>query len=123
MPATRPVGYGGTRLRGPHGPVKPQPGTSRMKVRATLIVSSTIFALGACKDSGLPDRNLPLDQAEHRAPDALVQAVHPNAGVPAAAPAGEGHEPTMIARPITVGGQVFQASGMPARMSEGSLRA
>lgn len=94
-----------------------------MNARATLIVSSAILALGGCKDSGLPDRNLPLDQAEHRAPDALVQAVHPLSRAGSTDAQAGSHDTTMVARPITVGGQVFQASGMPTRMSAGSLRA
>ena len=80
-----------------------------MRARAPLVATSAaVFALAGCKDLGLENRNYPHEQAAHRPPDALVMAVHPEtrpAHVPAAAP----HE-TMV-RPISVGGQLFMASG------------
>ena len=110
-----------------------------MRARASLLATTAVLALGACKDSGLPDRNLPIDEAAHRPPDALVQAVHPDTrpggGMPAdptPAAAAEGHaampnDPahagvSMATRPVTVGEQTFIASGMPVSMGAGSLR-
>ena len=90
-----------------------------MKARASLF-AATIIALAGCKDSGLPDRNLPIDEAQHRAPDALVQAVHPESR-----PEAEGAEAhagmSMATRPITIGGQTFAASGTPASMDAAGL--
>ena len=91
-----------------------------MKARATLLATSTaILALAGCKDSGLPDRNLPLEEAEHRAPDALVQAVHPETRPDDGADAHGAM--SMATRPITVGEQTFIASGTPVTMDAAGL--
>ena len=116
-----------------------------MRARATLFATAiAVVGLSACKDSGLPDRNLPLDEAAHRPPDALVQAVHPETrpggGMPndpthaaaAGMPADEVHAAmpddaahagvSMATRPITVGEQTFVAAGRPVNMDAASLR-
>ena len=91
-----------------------------MKARATLFATVALVGLSACKDSGLPDRNLPIEDAEHRAPDALVQAVHPESR-----PEAEGADAhgglSMATRPVTIGDQTFAASGMPATMDASGL--
>ena len=92
-----------------------------MRARATLLATSAaILTLAGCKDSGLPDRNLPFEEAEHRAPDALVQAVHPDTrpGADAADPHGA---MSMATRPITVGEQTFVAAGTPITMDAAGL--
>ena len=106
-----------------------------MRARATLIATAAIAALAGCKDSGLPDRNLPFDEAAHRPPDALVQAVHPetraggmpddptHAGATGAMPNDAAHGAmSMATRPITVGEQTFAASGQPVDMGAAALR-
>ena len=91
-----------------------------MRARATLVATSAaVFALAGCKDLGLENRNYPHEQAAHRPPGALVQAVHPEtrpAHVPATAP----HE--TMARPISVGGQTFMASGGAGRIPSIALK-
>jgi hypothetical protein len=101
-----------------------------MRASIRLLASlAAIAALGGCRDSGLPDRNLPFEEAAHRPPDALVQAVHPETRAghdPAAGamPQDEAHAgASMAARPITVGEQTFVASGQPLAVGAGSLRA
>ena len=95
-----------------------------MRVRASLIAAAGAALVAAgCRDSGLPDRNLALEDARHRAPDALVQAVHPETN-PALhiAAADEAHGTSMTTGPVTVGEQTFQAAGRPIPMSDASLR-
>lgn len=91
-----------------------------MRARATLLATSAamLFLVG-CKDSGLPDRNLPFAEAEHRAPDALVQAVHPETR-PADGADAHGAM-SMATQPITVGEQTFVASGTPVSMDAAGL--
>ncbi|HEX6590247.1 MAG TPA: hypothetical protein VF039_14670 [Longimicrobiales bacterium] len=89
-----------------------------MRARATLFATIAVVAVAGCKDSGLPDRNLPIDEAAHRAPDALVQAVHPEtrAGAEGAAamPTDEAHAGAATqSRAITIGEQTFLPAGMP----------
>ena len=93
-----------------------------MRARATLFATLAIVALAGCKDSGLPDRNLPIDEATRRPPDALVQAVHPETRAGQAAhgetPADEAHggaagSAAMTSRAIRIGDQTFLPAGMP----------
>ena len=107
-----------------------------MRARVTLFATAAVVALAGCKDSGLPDRNLPFDEAAHRPPDALVQAVHPetrpgsgmpndpaHAGATGTVPDDAAHASvSMATRPITVGDQTFAASGRPVDMGSASLR-
>lgn len=96
-----------------------------MRARAILITAVTaVFAMAGCRDSGLPDRNLALEDAAHRAPDALVQAVYPQYGAARSASDAAAHgDASMASRPITVGEQTFQASGRPVRLSGTALTA
>lgn len=91
-----------------------------MRARASLFATVAIVGLGACKDSGLPDRNLPIDEAQHRAPDALVEAVHAESRPAADAAHGAGVM-TDGTRPITIGDQIFAASGRPMPMDAAGL--
>ena len=101
-----------------------------MRARITLLATTAaIVGLAGCKDSGLPDRNLPFDEAAHRAPDSLVMAVHPETRPGAEAhaaggmPQDEAHagETSMATRPIAIGDQTFVASGQPSSMDAGGL--
>ena len=94
-----------------------------MRVRASLIAAAAaaLVAVG-CRDSGLPDRNLALEDARHRAPDALVQAVHPETNPALHGAAAEAHGAGMTSGPVTVGGQTFQAAGRPIALGDASLR-
>lgn len=94
-----------------------------MRARATLIATAAVVSLAGCKDSGLPDRNLPFDEAAHRPPDALVQAVHPETRPGAGMPDDPAHAGvSMATRPVTIGEQTFAASGRPVDVGTGSLR-
>jgi len=101
-----------------------------MRARVTLLATiAAIVGVAGCKDSGLPDRNLPFDEAAHRPPDALVQAVHPEtrAGADASAAGGMPQDDahagaaSMATRPIAIGEQTFVASGHPSSMDAGAL--
>jgi hypothetical protein len=55
-------------------------------VRPWLLVLAGTIGLGACTDSGLPDRNLPIEEARHR--EFSYPAYQPAAGVVPVALAG-----------------------------------
>lgn len=88
-----------------------------MRARVTLIATALI-ALAGCDDLGLENRNYPHEQAAHRPPDALVQAVHPETRPGPATP--DAH--TTSARPVSVAGQTFMAAGAPQRVEAAALR-
>ena len=91
-----------------------------MRARISLLATTAaIVGLAACKDSGLPDRNLPFDEAAHRAPDALVQAVHPETRPDAGTDAHGGM--STATRPIAIGEQTFVAAGQPSNMDAAAL--
>ena len=79
-----------------------------MRARSTLAAASAaLFAIAGCKDSGLPDRNLPHEEAAHRPPAALVQAVFPETNPRNREMAAH----AAMAQPISVAGGTFMASG------------
>ena len=91
-----------------------------MRARATLFATIALVALAGCKDSGLPDRNLPYEEAAHRPPDALVQAVHPatragGADAHGGMPMDSAHAGAAAnaSRAVTIGEQTFVPAGMP----------
>ena len=99
-----------------------------MSARVAMIaVALVAVAANGCKDSGLPDRNLPFDEAAHRPPDALVQAVHPDTRARAHASEADrahaGAGVAMGARPITIGDQTFAPAGQPRSVDAASLAA
>jgi len=61
------------------------------------VVACSILALAGCRDSGLPDRNLPLDQAEQRA---LPYSLHEPA--PAGGIRYDGAEWVVAGRPMQI---------------------
>lgn len=92
-----------------------------MRARSTLVAAAAaVLVMAGCRDSGLPDRNLALEDAEHRAPDALVQAVYPQYGAASGQSAAASHE-AMASRQITLGEQTFQASGRPVHLGGTTL--
>lgn len=89
-----------------------------MRARATLFATVAVVAVAGCQDLGLPDRNLPIDEASQRPPDALVQAVHPEtrAAEPAhgGMPADPAHaDASMASRAVQIGEQTFMPAGAP----------
>lgn len=68
-------------------------------------------ALTACQDVGLPDRNLPFEEARDRPGSALVRAVH-----------DEPARDTALTRPVAIGDRIYMAAGRTVRLSADQLQ-
>ena len=101
----------------------------RMTTRRLFLPCLALLGLTACQDVGLPDRNLPLEDAKHRAPAALVAAVHGTGTDSLMAReateqpvAREGELGAERKRPVAIAGRAYIVSGRAHEVPRDMLR-